>query len=38
LQNVFVFLAGLVVGLVIGTTVGVLFMAAVVAASRRPPS
>jgi hypothetical protein len=30
--------AGLIVGLIGGTTIGVLFMAALVAGSRRPPS
>jgi hypothetical protein len=32
------FLAGLAVGLVCGTTIGVLVMAALVAAARRPPN
>jgi hypothetical protein len=38
LQTFLVFLAGLAVGLVLGTTMGVLVMAALVAASRRPPT
>jgi len=32
------FLAGLALGLLVGTTIGVLVMAALVAAARRPPS
>jgi len=38
LQTLLVFLAGLTVGLLLGTTIGVLVMGALVAASRRPPS
>jgi hypothetical protein len=37
LPSFLAFLAGLVVGLIVGTSIGVLFMAAVVAGSRRPP-
>jgi F0F1-type ATP synthase membrane subunit c/vacuolar-type H+-ATPase subunit K len=38
LPSFLAFVAGLAVGLVCGTTIGVLFMAALVAASRRPPN
>jgi len=38
LSNALAFVAGLVVGLLCGATIGVLFMAALVAGSRRPPN
>jgi hypothetical protein len=38
LASFFAFVAGLVVGLLCGTMIGVLFMAALVAGSRRPPN